>query len=206
MNWFEVTGYLGAGLTFVTFYMKAMLPLRYMALCSNVAFIVYGGFSHLYPVLFLHLCLLPLNAVRLIELRSLISRVRQYERGELSIESLLPFTTRRRFSAGDMLFHKGDSAQEMYYVLAGIVHIQEVNMDIGPGEIAGVIGVFSPDKERPWTGVYKTDGELLVLSNDTVMQVCDKNPQFSVFLARLITKRAIADISQKFASTTSHAA
>jgi CRP/FNR family cyclic AMP-dependent transcriptional regulator len=204
MNWIELTGYLGAGMTFVTFYMKAMLPLRYMALCSNVAFIVYGGFSHLYPVLFLHLCLLPLNLVRLTELRSLISRVRKYEQGELSIESLLPFTTRRHFNAGGMLFRKGDMAQEMYYVLAGIVHIQEVNMDIGPGEIAGVIGVFSPDKERPWTAVYKTDGELLVLSTDMVMQVCHKNPQFSVFLAHLITKRAIADMSKKLASTRSH--
>jgi CRP/FNR family cyclic AMP-dependent transcriptional regulator len=153
MNWIELTGYLGAGMTFVTFYMKAMLPLRYMALCSNVAFIVYGGSSHLYPVLFLHLCLLPLNVVRLAELRRSISRVRKYKQGGLSMESLLPFTTRRRFSAGGMLFRKGDMAQEMYYVLAGTVHIQEVNMDIGPGEIAGVIGVFSPDKERPWTAV-----------------------------------------------------
>jgi len=52
-------GYLDVVLMFVTFYMKTMLPLRYTALCSNVAFIIHGYFSHLYPALFLHYCYSP---------------------------------------------------------------------------------------------------------------------------------------------------
>jgi hypothetical protein len=32
MNWQESIGYVASGLTFMTFYMKAMLPLRYVAL------------------------------------------------------------------------------------------------------------------------------------------------------------------------------
>jgi hypothetical protein len=75
MKWWEISGYVGAALTYFTFYMKAMLPLRYTALCSNIAFIVYGYFSHLYPVLFLHLLLFPLNIARLFELYALLNRV-----------------------------------------------------------------------------------------------------------------------------------
>jgi hypothetical protein len=49
MNWLEMIGYVASGLTFMTFYMKAMLPLRYIALCSNIAFITYGYFSPSIP-------------------------------------------------------------------------------------------------------------------------------------------------------------
>jgi hypothetical protein len=126
MESLEIVGYVGAALTFVTFYMKAMLPLRYTALCSNIAFIAYGYFSHLYPVLFLHLLLLPLNAARLLGLHALINRVRQDANAPLPIELLLPFMERRRFKAGDVLFRKGDTAREVYCILDGIVHIEEI--------------------------------------------------------------------------------
>jgi CRP/FNR family transcriptional regulator, cyclic AMP receptor protein len=194
MKWLEIVGYVGAVLTFITFYMKAMLPLRYTALCSNIAFIVYGYFSHLYPVLFLHLLLLPLNIARLLELHALINRVRQDGNAPLPIELLLPFMEKRSFKAGDVLFQKGDTAHEIYYILDGIVHIKEIQMDIGRGQLAGVIGAFAPDRERPWSAVYKTDGEILALPNEMVMQLCHQNPQFGMSLARLITRRAITDI------------
>lgn len=197
MSWLEIVGYVASGLTFATFCMKAMLPLRYIAVCSNVGFIIYGYFSHLYPVVMLHLLLLPLNVTRILELRKLIGQVRQAGQGEVSIESLLPFMTRRRFRKGEVLFRKGDAANEMYYMLEGVVHVEEVNMDIGRGQMAGVIGVFAPEKTRPWTAVYKTDGEILVLSDEKAMQLFYQNPRFGISLARLITKRAIADLAQE---------
>jgi hypothetical protein len=42
-----------------------MLPLRMLAIVSNVLFIVYGYEAHIHPVLLLHLALLPINLVRL---------------------------------------------------------------------------------------------------------------------------------------------
>jgi hypothetical protein len=194
MNWLEIIGYVGSSLTFVTFYMKAMLPLRYIALCSNVAFIAYGYFAGLHPVLLLHLLLLPLNVVRITELHKLINRVRKAGQADMPVESLLPFMTRRRFKTGDVLFRKGDRAREMYYILDGVVHVEDVHMDIGPGQVAGIIGVFAPEKERPWTAVYKTDGEILVLSEEKLLQVFYENPSFGMSVARLITSRVIADM------------
>lgn len=64
-------GYVAASLVGVTFYMKSMVPLRGFAIASNVCFILYAYLHvpQLYPVLILHLCLLPLNIKRLFELR-----------------------------------------------------------------------------------------------------------------------------------------
>ena len=64
----EVSGYVAAVLVFMTFYMKTMVPLRIVGICSNCAFIMYGYLDGLYPVLILHLILLPLNSLRLREM------------------------------------------------------------------------------------------------------------------------------------------
>jgi CRP/FNR family cyclic AMP-dependent transcriptional regulator len=48
----EFSGYLAAVLVFMTFYMKTMVPLRLIGMCSNCAFIVYGFLDGLYPLLF----------------------------------------------------------------------------------------------------------------------------------------------------------
>ncbi len=45
----EIAGYVAAVLVFLTFYMKIMIPLRIVGICSNCAFIVYGYLGGLYP-------------------------------------------------------------------------------------------------------------------------------------------------------------
>jgi hypothetical protein len=63
----EIVGWMASGLVLAAFYMEAMVPLRLVAMASNVAFIVYGYLGDLPPILLLHLGLLPLNAWRLCE-------------------------------------------------------------------------------------------------------------------------------------------
>jgi hypothetical protein len=52
-------------LVFLTFYMKHMIPLRVVALFSNLAFLTYGVGMHLMPVIVLHSALIPINVYRL---------------------------------------------------------------------------------------------------------------------------------------------
>ena len=66
-------------LVFSSFFMKTMIPLRVVAIASNVAFISYallglkyGIFGRVYPILVLHSALLPLNVVRLREMKRLM--------------------------------------------------------------------------------------------------------------------------------------
>jgi len=67
MNTVEGIGYLAASLVLATFCMKSMDALRLAAIASNMAFIAYGYFGHLTPVLLLHALLLPINIYRLVE-------------------------------------------------------------------------------------------------------------------------------------------
>src|SRR5215472_13368072 len=67
MNTVEGIGYLAASLVLATFCMKSMDALRLAAIASNMAFIAYGYFGHLAPVLLLHALLLPINIYRLVE-------------------------------------------------------------------------------------------------------------------------------------------
>ena len=67
MNTVEGIGYLAASLVLATFCMKSMDALRLAAIASNIAFIAYGYFGHLAPVLLLHALLLPINIYRLVE-------------------------------------------------------------------------------------------------------------------------------------------
>jgi CRP/FNR family transcriptional regulator, cyclic AMP receptor protein len=56
--------------------MRTMVPLRMVGLLSNCTFITYGYLGGLYPVLVLHLILLPLNGLRLREMLRLTRQVR----------------------------------------------------------------------------------------------------------------------------------
>ena len=60
-------GFLAAGLVLLTFCMKRLVPLRAIAITSNLAFILYGYRAGIQPILVLHLVLLPVNLIRLLQ-------------------------------------------------------------------------------------------------------------------------------------------
>jgi len=59
-------GFVAAGLVLGTFCMERLVPLRAMAIGSNLAFILYGYTAGIEPVLVLHLVLMPVNLIRLL--------------------------------------------------------------------------------------------------------------------------------------------
>jgi CRP/FNR family transcriptional regulator, cyclic AMP receptor protein len=61
----DTIGYVASGLVLAAFCMKEIVPLRLVALCSNVAFLVYGVDMGLMPIWLLHGLLLPMNSLRL---------------------------------------------------------------------------------------------------------------------------------------------
>jgi len=87
-------GCTASALVFAAFMMKGIVMVRLVALCSNVAFLVYGIGLHLIPVAALHLALIPVNCWRLWqalsasqpgELSNVSARMRRP-----SVRSLLP--------------------------------------------------------------------------------------------------------------------
>ena len=60
-------GYFAASLVLATFCAKRMVLLRALAIARNLAFITYGLAAQLWPIVMLHLIMLPLNVIRLRE-------------------------------------------------------------------------------------------------------------------------------------------
>jgi hypothetical protein len=67
MRLWDAAGYLASGLVVMAFCMKDIIPLRVVALTSNIAFLIYGIGLGLIPVWMLHAILLPINGWRLWE-------------------------------------------------------------------------------------------------------------------------------------------
>ena len=63
----DALGLAASGATLCAFAQKQMLPMRVSAIAANLFFIAYGAIGLLYPVLLLHLVLLPLNIGRLLQ-------------------------------------------------------------------------------------------------------------------------------------------
>jgi CRP/FNR family transcriptional regulator, cyclic AMP receptor protein len=192
----QAAGYVAAVLVFLTFYMKTMIPLRIVGICSNFAFIVYGFLGVLYPVLVLHLILLPLNIWRLREMLRLTKQVREAANTDLNMDWLKPFTTARRFQAGDVLFRKGEAATTMLFVLSGRYRVSELAIDILPGQVLGELAWLAPNNLRTQTVECTEDGELLQITYDQVRQLYYQNPQFGFYFLQLSSRRLFDNIAR----------
>jgi hypothetical protein len=196
MHTAELVGYLASALVFATFYMKTMMPLRAVAIASNVAFISYGYVGGMAPILILHVALLPLNLWRLHQTRQLVKKVRLATQGDLSFDWLIPHMSYRSFAAGDTIFRKGDSARELFLITAGTVRLTELRVEVGKGSMVGEIGVFSPHKSRIATAVAVTRVDVMAIAEDRVIALYNDNREFGFYLVSLITKRLVANFEE----------
>jgi CRP/FNR family transcriptional regulator, cyclic AMP receptor protein len=196
LNWVELAGYLASLLVFTSFYMRRMIPLRLVAIGSNVAFIVFGFGTGTMPVLILHTVLLPLNLWRTVEMLRLTRRVEAAAKGDLSLDWLKPFMRSVRYPRDYLLFSKGDFADRMYFVVSGAVHLEEIGAHIGPGEILGEIALFSADHRRTMSARCVDDTELLWIGEDEIAQLCYQNPAMAFHLLRLITGRLVDNLAR----------
>jgi CRP/FNR family transcriptional regulator, cyclic AMP receptor protein len=65
----DVLGYAASLAVLATFLTRTMVPLRLIAILSNILFLAFGYVQNIHPVLFLHMALLPINVWRLLALR-----------------------------------------------------------------------------------------------------------------------------------------
>jgi hypothetical protein len=69
MSWINLLGFTAAVTVLASFCMTTIVSLRSMAIASNLLFILYGMLGSIYPVLLLHLTLLPINLIKLYRIR-----------------------------------------------------------------------------------------------------------------------------------------
>lgn len=196
MTLIDGVGYFASALVLLTFCMSTMLSLRAVAIGSNLAFVSYGLSAGIYPVLALHLILLPLNVFLLVRMALLLRRAKLAAATDLSPAWLQPFMREKRFRAGEIIFRKGDFADSLYMVVSGEVRLPEIDARLAPGELLGEIGLFSLDRRRTQTAVAATDVDSLWISGHELKRLCERNPGLSLYFLRLTATRMTANAAR----------
>src|SRR6188472_4388340 len=167
--WILAAAWLAALLVFASFFMKTMVPLRVVAIGSNVAFMSYallglryGVFGRVYPILVLHSCLLPLSVVRLSQVRRLVAEVHSATDEDV-FRALLPYMRSESHPGGTVLFSQGDPADRLYLLQSGAVRFVETHTCAGEGDVFGEVGLFAPHGRRTLTAVCEDDCRLAVI-------------------------------------------
>jgi CRP/FNR family cyclic AMP-dependent transcriptional regulator len=188
-----VAAWVAALLVFSSFFMKTIVPLRVVAIASNVAFIgyallglQYGIFGRVYPILVLHSALLPLNVIRLRQIKRLIKTVNQASSSE-AFDSLIPYMRSETHRKGETLFSRGDPADKLYLIGEGSVRLTELGRRLSNGAVFGEVGLFAPQAVRSATAVCEDDCRLYAIAKDKVLELYYQNPHFGFFLIRLVS-------------------
>ncbi len=177
--------------------MKTMIPLRIAAMVTNVLFIFYAALAGVYPNLVLNCILLPLNTLRLYEMRKLIKRVEQASAGDCDYEWLKPFTSRRRYRSGTVIFRRGDIAKDMFFVVSGRLRLKEMGLELAAGAVVGELGLLSPDNRRTQTLECLEESEVLVISYHETWELFFQNPEFGAFFLKLSSARLFDTVARQ---------
>src|SRR5436190_8548422 len=190
--WMLVAAWAASVLVFAAFFMKTIVPLRLVAIASNLAFIAYallglayGIFGRVYPILALHACLLPLNVVRLRQIEAMVRAVRVSDQSK-AIEALMPFMQMESHRAGDVLFVRGEPADTLCVIERGEVVFPEIGRRVEVGAVFGEVGLFAPHGKRSLSAVCDTDCRVAILSKEKALELAYQNPRFALFLISLI--------------------
>jgi CRP-like cAMP-binding protein len=191
-----VVGTCAAFLVFLTFATRTMVPLRIIGMVSNVFFIAYGYLQPAVPILILHAVLLPMNAFRLHQMLRLTRQVAEASRSDLNLDWLKPYGSRRRVRAGEVLYAKGEEADRMAFVLDGSLRIEELGVELGPGEVVGELGLVAPGGVRTRTVECAEAGDILEITYDQVRQLYFQNPAFGFSFLHLTARRLFDTIAR----------
>lgn len=182
---------LGAIFFVTTLLMRTIVPLRISAIISDVFFVGYAVLASSVTTFILYLLLLPINVIRLYQMLKLIKKARISAQGDLSIDWLKPFMNRRTFVAGDLLFRKGETANEMFFTVSGKFLVKEIGIELPEGRILGELGFVSPNNKRTQTVECIEDGTVLTITYDRLLELYFQNPEFGYYFLRLTTERLL---------------
>jgi hypothetical protein len=196
LNLANMLALFGAIFFIATVLMRTIVPLRVSAIVSNVFFISYAVLSNSVTTLFVYVLLLPINVVRLRQMIKLVKRARASAKDDLSMDWLKPFMTRRKYSKNDLLFRKGEPANEMLFIVTGNFLVKEIGIELSAGRMMGELGFLSPGNRRTQTVECIENGEVLTITYDKLLEVYFQNPQFGYYFLRLSSERLLRDVAR----------
>jgi CRP-like cAMP-binding protein len=101
---------------------------------------------------------------------------------------------RRSFRKGDILFRKGDLANEMFLAEKGKFVVSELGIELRPGQIFGEMGLLTSGSHRTATIECTESGQVLMITYDQVRELYFENPEFGFYFLRLVGERLLHDL------------
>jgi uncharacterized protein (DUF697 family)/CRP-like cAMP-binding protein len=196
LNFANMCALVGAGFYAATLLMRTMVPLRVFGIISALFFVAYGALAGAMSTFFMYLLLLPLNSWRLFQMRGLVKKARVAAQGDLSMDWLKPFMNRRIYRRGDVLFRKGQTANEMFLTVTGKFLVREIGVELPPGRLVGELGFVTPNNRRTQTVECIESGEVLTITYDRLLEIYFDNPEFGYFFLRLASDRLLQNIAR----------
>jgi cyclic nucleotide-binding protein len=196
INFANTLALVGAIFYVATLMVRTIIPLRIVGIISIVFFIGYGALAGAVATLLLYLLSLPINVIRLSQMLSLAKKARISAEGDLSMDWLRPFMTPRKYKKGDVLFHKGDLAKEMFLTITGKFLVTEIGVELPPGRIMGELGFIDPKNRRTQTVESLEDGDVLTISYDRLLELYFQNPEFGYYFLRLTAERLMQNTAR----------
>jgi hypothetical protein len=190
----NVMGAIGGLFYIASISMKTVIPLRIAGIASALFFLCSGIFARSFPAIFLYALLLPLNTFRLYQMIDLIKKVRTAASSDLTMDWLQPFMKRRRYRKGEVLFRKGDLANEMFLAVKGKFLVSELSIELRPGQIFGEMGLLTSGSHRTASIECTESGHVLTIGYDEVRELYFENPEFGFYFLRLVGERLLHDL------------
>jgi len=189
-------GFIASAFVVAGYTMRTMIPLRIFGILTNVVLIIFSVMHHHYPVMVLHMILLPLNVYRLREMLLLVQEVKRSVNSDLSMAWLKPFMTERKCHAGEALFYKHEKAEEMFYIVSGRYRLVESGIELPIGAIVGELGMLSPSNKRTQTLECLESGLVLGVTYAKVQELYVQNPEFGFYFLRLVSARLFQNVGR----------
>ena len=135
--------------------------------------------------------------LRSVDGKSLLASMPIFEGlAETDVELLLDIAGTRELAAGEVLFHKGDPANQLYGVLEGRLRVSgetETGDDVtfaymDPGEVIGEIALLDQSPRSATVGALEFT-RLLSLHRDEFLPLLDSHPRVAVQLATVLAGR-----------------
>lgn len=194
--WPYLFGFAGVLLVIASYWMQSILRLRGFAILSNIFGMIYGFFAPSPVSALQHVVSLPLNVLRLREMRRLMARLDRASSSDLSMEWLRPFMRRRAFKAGEVVFQKGQEADCVFVVASGVYRLIETGIEIHVGQMVGEMGLVSDDHTRTQGLECIAPGELLMATYIEIKELFFQNPEFGFFFLKLVSRRFLQNIAR----------
>src|SRR5262249_7125074 len=128
------------------------------------------------------------------QMLNLIRKIQEAAGSDFDMTWLRPFMTKRRITAGTVVFRKGDQADAMFIVTGGKFRLAESGIEIPPGAVVCVLGLLSPTSQRTQSLMCEDAGELMSIKYQDFKQLYFQNPQFGFYFLQLTTRRLFENI------------